>query len=221
MFKKLLHLSLTFSLAISVALTSGCNASVTSTPNSMRGILRPQSSASREDILADAIIIRERLVKFGLPYASVFVNEDDEGSHIVIETPKMDDIDVIIELITNVGTLSFTDTSGTVYLTNSDVKKASAGYDDNGGPVIILELTPNGTSNFSLATEQLTGSTMNIMIDGIIVSAPVVNEKIITSSLYVTGLEEYEHAKALAIVINSTLLHVNYDVYGFIDLTEE
>ena len=199
MFKKLLHLSLTFSLAISVALISGCNASVTSTPNSMRGILRPQSSASIEDILADATIIKERLEEFGFPYASVFVNEDDEGSHIVIETPKMDDIDVIIELLTNVGTLSFTDASGTVYLTNSDVKKASAGYDEHGNPVTILELTPDGTSNFSLATEQLLGNTMYIMIDDNIVSAPVINEKIITSSVNVGGLEEYEHAKALAI----------------------
>ncbi len=95
-------------------------------------------------------------------------------------------------------------------LTGKDLAKSSVVFDQTGigSPQISLEFTAEGKDKFEQLTEKNVGKRLAIAIDGVIVSAPSVNEKIIGGNAVITGNFTLSEAKDLAINLNAGALPV-------------
>ncbi len=162
--------------------------------------------------------------------ASVYAVGDDR---ITVEIPGVTDANAILEELGNPGTIYFiseTDTdgnsnytyysgygyflnydidtlieNGSVVLTGTDIKSASAGYqtDSTTGasePVVSLTLTDEGTALFAIATTlaYANGESIAIYYDGEFVSVPTVNAAITDGSAIISGMDSYDDAAQLA-----------------------
>jgi preprotein translocase subunit SecD len=84
---------------------------------------------------------------------------------------------------------------GAVIVDGGDVERAIAGPDAQPGAgwIVYVDLTPGGTTAFETATEAAVGSAIAIIIDGRIVSSPVVAAPITSGDVVVaSGLTEHE-----------------------------
>jgi preprotein translocase subunit SecD len=104
--------------------------------------------------------------------------------------------------------LTFRDPSGTV-LDGTDVKNASAGYDQNTtNPIVLLELTSDGAKKFAEVTGRLyvNQEKLSIYMDETLISAPAVQQQITGGSAQITNIGTSEEAIALAQKINAGAL---------------
>ncbi len=97
---------------------------------------------------------------------------------------------------------------GSVVLTGTDVKTASAGSTNNGTTgakqyVVSLELNKDGTEKFAAATKAAyaNGQSIGIYYDGAFVSVPNVNAEISDGQAQISGNMTYEEADRLASTI--------------------
>lgn len=97
---------------------------------------------------------------------------------------------------------------GSVVLTGTDVKTASAGSTNNGTTgakqyVVSLELNKDGTEKFAAATKAAyaNGQSIGIYYDGAFVSLPNVNAEISDGQAQISGNMTYEEADRLASTI--------------------
>ena len=94
-------------------------------------------------------------------------------------------------------------------MTGNEVKSASAefGQTEEGmsksSYFVNLELTDEGQKKFADATGRLVGQPIYIVMDGNVISAPTVQQRIDSPSCVITGEFEAEEAKALAANIKS------------------
>lgn len=100
--------------------------------------------------------------------------------------------------------LTFRDPQGNILIEGKNVKNAMVRYDQQTGKqVVALEFDNEGAKLFEQATEKLIGSAMAIYMDDIIISNPMVDEKISGGQAIITGMANAEEAQALAQKINS------------------
>ena len=96
---------------------------------------------------------------------------------------------------------------GSIVLTGTDIKAAQAGSSQNDMKnieyVVDLTLNDEGSKKFATATTEAAKNQDTIMIyyDGDDVSVPSVNEPITGGSAYITGMNDFEEAEALASTI--------------------
>ena len=96
---------------------------------------------------------------------------------------------------------------GSIVLTGTDIKAAQAGSSQhdikNIAYVVDLTLNDEGSKKFATATTEAAKNHDTIMIyyDGDDVSVPSVNEPITGGSAYITGMNDFEEAEALASTI--------------------
>ena len=96
---------------------------------------------------------------------------------------------------------------GSIVLTGTDIKTAQAGSSQNDMKnieyVVDLTLNDEGSKKFATATTEAAKNHDTIMIyyDGDDVSVPSVNEPITGGSAYITGMNDFEEAEALASTI--------------------
>ena len=95
--------------------------------------------------------------------------------------------------------------NGSVVLSGSDIKDASAAYQSTSStgaqqPVVELQLNDSGTEAFAEATTAAAeaGQTIGIYYDGQFVSVPTVNEAITEGQCVISGMSSYEEAEQLA-----------------------
>lgn len=82
-------------------------------------------------------------------------------------------------------------------LTGEDVDKARASVDDQGRPAIEVIFTKEGARKMARLSERHAGKPLAILIDGKVVSAPVVRSKFSARAL-ITGMFSEEEAEKLA-----------------------
>ncbi len=100
--------------------------------------------------------------------------------------------------------LTFRDPQGNILLEGKNVKNAMAQADpQTGKQVVALEFDKEGAKLFEQATEQLIGSSMAIFMDDMMISNPMVEEKIAGGQAIITGMANAEEAGELASKINS------------------
>ena len=154
--------------------------------------------------------IRKRLSDNG--YDNVWIEKQDSTS-IRVEIPEVKNPEDVLKYVGSQGKLEFRDSSGTVWLTGKDVKKAGTGYDENGNPAVTLEFTADGQKKFKDATAHVSSSSdkkLYIYLDDEQISAPTceseINSK--TAQIQLNG-GSAEEAKSLASVITSGSLEVD------------
>lgn len=82
------------------------------------------------------------------------------------------------------------------------VAHATARLDERGGAVVSFNLTPEGRSRFAQVTGDNVGRRIAILIDGRVMSAPVVRDRIAGGAGEISGRFTLEEAKALAAAIS-------------------
>ena len=163
-----------------------------------------------EDMDAAKAIIETRLVNNNITDYEVYA--DDFNHQIIVRFPwaadESDfDAQAAVQELGETAMLTFcegSENNQTVILKGSeDVKKATAGLDENNQYIVQLELTDSGTSKFAEATARLKGSTISIWMDDTMISAPTVNDAITNGIAMISGIGGADEATDLANKINA------------------
>ena len=162
-----------------------------------------------DDISASIAALRLRLDAQGLNDATVSA-QGSEVKRIRVEIPAETNPEQAIAYLGSMAQLSFweVDESGNKIgteplLTGDHVAKAYPGVGQDGGAIVNLEFTSDGTSLFADATSRLVGKPLGIFIDDTLISAPNVNQAITEGQCYIEGEFTSEDAKTLANQIQS------------------
>jgi len=100
-------------------------------------------------------------------------------------------------------------------LSGRNLKNASLRFDPNDGtPMVALEFDEEGAKMFEEITERNIGKTVAIVLDGYVISAPVVNEKIPNGEAVISGSFSVEEAKLLVRRLNTGALPVPITLIG-------
>ncbi len=164
-----------------------------------------------EEIDADAIertvaVIRMRVDELGVA-EPVIVPQGE--NRVRIELPDIDDPKKAREIIGRTARLSFVDPEGKEVLSGANLRRAQAMRDPaEPEPFVSLELDREGTENFARATGQFLGQKIYILLDGEIISDPVVSAVITDGHARITGRYSFEEAAELALLLRSGSLPV-------------
>lgn len=93
----------------------------------------------------------------------------------------------------------------TPVITGAMLKDARTALDQGGNPAVNFELTSEGAEIFGEATQKMIGKRLAIVLDGKVMSAPVIRSRI-TSSGQITGRFTTEEANDLAVVLRAGAL---------------
>ena len=155
-------------------------------------------------------ILKNRLAYLG--FSDAVVTENGNYTCVVsISDIKDWGAAELAEILCSVGKLTFEDADGAVILTNADVSGASAEYEPlySNDPInyILIELTEEGTKKFADATERVSKAPagkdyISIKLDGTLISAPVVSEKIEGDAVVISGDLMQQSAKEFAALLN-------------------
>jgi len=101
---------------------------------------------------------------------------------------------------------------GKTYVVGKDLKDAKTGFDSLSRPMVSLKFSPDGTRLFDEATAGNIGRQIAIVLDGEIISAPVVQERISGGEAQITGRFTVDEANRLAIMLRAGALPVPVEV---------
>jgi len=105
--------------------------------------------------------------------------------------------------------LAFEDIFKPTPLTGKYLKKAEVGFDKTTyKPVVLLQFDKEGSKIFEQLTERNIGKPLAIYIDGVLISSPIVQEKISGGKAQITGNFTINQAKELARNLNAGALPV-------------
>ena len=180
---------------------------------------------SQEDLKKSETVIKKRLEAKNI--FDYIVRSDVSTSQIYVEIPaNTDDTSKdplsAVEGLDKTAKIEFRDPDGNVLLAGDDIKSAKYSEDpiDNTGlpsPHVVLTFSDEGTKKFAEATANLVGKTLSIYLDDEEITAPVVNEKIESSTAIITmGTGTYSEKKTqaeeYAMLIDSGTLPFNLSV---------
>ncbi len=168
-------------------------------------------SVSENDMNAVISVLRNRLDTQGYFEGTVSQQGD---KRVRVEIPSITNPEEAVQLLGATAKLEFVDKDGNVILTGGeDVKSAQSAYDyideaGNKGYMVKLELTDAGRKKFADASEKISTypqgeNYIAITLDGAMVSAPSVSQRIDSNSCQITGEFTDEEAKTLAGQIQS------------------
>jgi protein-export membrane protein SecD len=96
----------------------------------------------------------------------------------------------------------------TTVMTGAGLQSAAAQIDQSGaGYVIAFELTPDGAAAFGPFTASRIGQAMAIVLDGVVLSAPIIQARLDTGGI-ITGNFTAEEAQTLALQLRSGALPI-------------
>lgn len=164
---------------------------------------------SEDDMASAKTIIETRLVDKNITDYEVYA--DNLNHQVIVRFPwaaDESDFDAqeAVQELGETALLTFckNEDKESVILTGSaDVKKATAGFDENGAHVVYLDLTAEGSSKFATATSELVGQKISIWMDETEISAPTVNQAITNGTAVITGMGSADAASDLANKINA------------------
>lgn len=169
---------------------------------------------AKADVDDAVTILRSRLDAKGYPEATITTQDTATANpKIRIEIPEVENANTILQIIGSTGELRFTDEGGAhEYLTGDHVASARVGMNDEQKYIVALTFTPEGATRFAQATAELTGKTMYIYLGDEVISAPTVNQQITGNSASIESFDTYEEAEAIASVIDSGRLPLQFEV---------
>ncbi len=176
-----------------------------------------------EALKAAREVIARRVDLYGISEPAIQTSKLGEKYRVIVQLPGLEDINQAITLIGQTASLDFreepaeeaTSSSMAVFsykktdLSGKDLKKAAVSFSpQTGEPVVSLKFTPAGSDKFGEITKKNIGKPLAIFLDGLPITAPVVNEAITTGEAVISGSFGVEEAKNLAIQLNAGALPV-------------
>lgn len=173
------------------------------------------SDADKENALASLKAVVERRVNlFGISEPNVLAIHFGGTNRLVVELPGIKDATKASGLIGQTAQLAFVEISeieGELYkdtnLTGADLKNARVNFDENNGrPEVALQFTEEGGKKFAELTKNNVGKPLPILLDGELLSAPIVQEEITGGQAVISGDFSVDEANRLAIQLNAGAL---------------
>ena len=132
---------------------------------------------------------------------------------VIIELPGIKDPDKAIQTIGKTAMLEFKDEEGKTLLTGTDLKDAQAAMNQqNNQAVVNLEFSDEGSKKFADATLENVGRQIAILLDGEVLTDPVVREPIMGGRAEISGQKNLEEAQHLAVLLRSGALPVKVNI---------
>ncbi|HOP94767.1 MAG TPA: protein translocase subunit SecD [Dictyoglomaceae bacterium] len=150
-------------------------------------------------------IIRNRVDQLGVTEPAIYKEGADR---IVVELPGIEDPEKALEVIGQTALLEFKDESGKTILTGSALKNAKVEFDELGQPMVRVEMNPEGAKTFADFTSKNVGKQVFIVLDGEVISNPVIQEAITEGVGVITGKFNLDEAQRLAILLRAGALPV-------------
>ncbi|MFP4481545.1 MAG: protein translocase subunit SecD [Thermovirgaceae bacterium] len=101
---------------------------------------------------------------------------------------------------------------GTTYVTGKSLEDAKTNFDNLGRPVVTLEFDNEGSRQFDEATAGNVGRQIAIVLDGKVISAPVVQERISGGNAQISGNFSTDEAQRLSIMLRAGALPVPVEI---------
>jgi len=96
-----------------------------------------------------------------------------------------------------------------VVVPGENLADAQPGFDPrNGEPVVKFGFNAKGSQQFARVTERMVGSTFAVVLDGIVLVAPVIREPILSGTGQISGSLSVEEALDLSVLLHSGALPV-------------
>lgn len=164
-----------------------------------------------DDAMRRVVSIMERRVN-ELGLTEPIVQREGER-RVIIELAGIKDPDAAIQTIGKTAMLEFKDEEGNTLLTGTDLKDAQAAMrQDNGQCIVSLEFSDEGTKKFADATLANVGRQISILLDGEVLTDPVVREPIMGGRAEISGQRTLEEAQRLAVLLRSGALPVKVNI---------
>ncbi|OGM29098.1 protein-export membrane protein SecD [Candidatus Woesebacteria bacterium RIFCSPHIGHO2_01_FULL_41_10] len=181
------------------------------------------SEPERETALTSLIeVISQRVNLYGVSEPSITLATFEGVDRVIVDLPGVSDTKEAIDLIGKTAQLVFAevDTENESLiptdLTGADIKQAQVGFDNvSAEPIVSIEFTDEGAAKFEAVTERNVGKNVAIVLDDQVISAPIVNEKIIGGKAQISGLggeDALDQAQLLAVQINAGALPVSINL---------
>ncbi|MFA7201395.1 MAG: protein translocase subunit SecD [Candidatus Paceibacterota bacterium] len=162
-------------------------------------------------------VIEKRVNTFGVKEPQIAISQSAGEQFLMVDLAGISDVNEAIQQIGQTPFLDFRtvgalDASGTpawipTELKGQYIKSASLSFgQQTSQPQVQLQFTTEGGDIFAQLTEQNVGKQIGIFVDNVLISAPVVNEKIPSGSAVINGQFTIDEAKSLAQNINAGAL---------------
>ena len=160
-----------------------------------------------EDAIERAItVIRMRVDELGVAEPLIVPQGEDR---IRIELPELREVERAREIIGRTALLTFAGPDEETIVTGAHLQRAQAIYDqERFRPVVSIEFNDEGRRLFAEATENFYGRPIEIVLDGEVISAPVVRAIIADGRAVIEGDFTFEEAANLALLLRSGALPV-------------
>ncbi|MDI6799516.1 MAG: protein translocase subunit SecD [Actinomycetota bacterium] len=177
-----------------------------------------EAPITEESMEQAMLVIRKRVDGLGVAEPQI---QRQGLSSISIQLPGIEDPQMALEIIGKTAQLEFKEvlgldgenySLGETLLTGDKLKNALVSFDQFNNAKIDIEFTSEGTQIFADVTGRMVGKQLAIVLDGQVMSAPLVQEKISDGNANITGKFTIEEAKQLALVLKTGSLPVNLEI---------
>ena len=182
-------------------------------------------ASDRSDALDSAKeIIARRVDLYGVAEPSIKTVVSQDTYRILVALPGVTNPEEALALIGQTASLDFYEmpvaTDSPTYadlrptgLTGKDLKKTSVGFNSqNGKPEIKLEFTEDGGKKFGEITSRNIDKPVWILLDGQILTAPIVQQAIMDGKAVINGEYTTQEAKNMVITLNAGALPVPINI---------
>lgn len=175
----------------------------------LQAVDTPELKVDDDAVNRSVKIIERRVNELGLTEPVIQRQGKDR---IIVELPGVKDPDKAIAMLGRTALLEFKDISGKTVLTGKDLKDAKAQISQDNQSVVRLEFSDEGGKKFADLTARNIGKPIAIVLDGEVLTNPVVQEAITGGRAQISGSRTMEEAEHLAILLRSGSLPVKIEV---------
>lgn len=179
----------------------------------------PKIKVNDEVMSSLAFVIDKRVNTYGVSEPIV---QRKGQRQIIVELPGLKDPDRAIRLINAKAQLEFYEPNEMAKpgefpwkatdLTGADLKKAAAGFDQYGNSIVNIEFNDDGRKKFGEISTRLVKKPFAILLDGKIISDPIIQEPILGGAAQISGNFTSQEAQDLAIQLNAGALPVPVEI---------
>lgn len=175
----------------------------------LQAVDTPELKVDDDAVNRSVKIIERRVNELGLTEPVIQRQGKDR---IIVELPGVKDPEKAIAMLGRTAMLQFKDQDGNVVLTGKDLKDAKAQVVNGNQAVVALEFNEEGGQKFADLTARNIGRQIAIVLDGDVLTAPVVQEAITGGRAQISGSRTVEEAEQLAILLRSGSLPVKIEI---------
>ena len=165
----------------------------------------PEARVTDETMERVLAVVRRRVDGLGVAEPVI---QRQGTRRIVVELPGMVDPRQAREVIGKTALLEFKSPDGRTELTGAHLVRASLAQDQLNRPAVALEFNAEGARRFEEMTRRYLGMQIPIVLDGEVLSAPVVRSVITGGRAQIEGDFTIEEARQLVVLLNAGALPV-------------